>query len=55
MAFSHDRLLGSRISMYKRMEPSFFGGVTVGDNDGVGSPTGTRSLVSSFFVPLRQS
>ena len=52
-------LLGSRISMNKRMEPAFFGGVTIGDNHGVGSPTGTRSIVSSLrsrcslFINLR--
>ena len=40
-------LLGSRMSMHSRMEPSFFGGVTMGDTHGVGSPTGTFSMVSS--------
>ena len=40
-------LLGSRMSMHSRMELSFFGGVTMGDTHGVGSPTGTFSMVSS--------
>ena len=41
-------LLGSRIPMHSRVEPSFFRGVTIGDTQGVGWPTGTFSIVSSL-------
>ena len=39
-------LLGSRMSMHSRMEPSFFGGMTIGDTQGIGLPTGSFSIVS---------
>ena len=32
----------------QRMEPSFFGGVTIGDTHELGSPIGARSVVSSL-------
>ena len=39
-------LLSSRMLIHSRMEPSFFGGVTIGDTQGVGSPTGTDFVLS---------